>query len=62
MTLVNEVWYDNEIGNIKIWKRMGFNHEWVLESNDLGIDIVKCKFCHEARMWISTIEERHCQR
>lgn len=55
------VWHDNELGNLKVWKREGYNHEFIIKPNSGGVNIVKCKKCDQARMWISLMELKKCQ-
>jgi hypothetical protein len=60
--LVNGVWYDNELGNIKAWAKMGFNHTFGILPNSTGINIVKCTKCNWSRMWISVFEIKRCAK
>lgn len=54
MTLVDGVWYDNELN-------YGYGkHEFILSSNEDGIDIVKCKNCNESRMYLTLMDKTAC--
>lgn len=60
LVMVGGTWYDNELGNTKVWRREGYMHEFQLAPNSDGIQIVKCKNCNESRMWIGVIENKRC--
>lgn len=55
MTLVNGVWYDNELDH-----KYG-DHKFVLLPNSDGISIVKCSACLEASMYLSLMNITACK-
>jgi len=56
MTLVNGIWYDNEL-NYKYG-----NHKFVLLPNSDGISIVKCSTCLNSRMYLSLMNMAACEK
>jgi hypothetical protein len=55
MTLINGVWYDNEL-NYKYG-----DHKFALLSNSDGMSIVKCSICLESRMYLSLMNMAECK-
>ena len=55
MTLVNDVWYDNEL-NYKYG-----DHKFALLPNSNGISIVKCSTCMESRMYLILMNLPTCK-
>ena len=71
MTLVDGVWYDNEIGKFPLFPkddlqqkqvRITHPHELGLEANSDGIMIVKCIKCHISRMFIVGHDIYNCNK
>ena len=61
MTLVNNIWYDNILDNLKVWRVSGYNHEFGILPNSEGIPIIKCTKCKLSRMWIGLFETKECK-
>lgn len=66
MTLVEGVWYDNELGKYPLFPRelsihINKPHQLGIEPNSLGIPIVKCMKCHISRMFITGHDIYNCQ-
>lgn len=61
MTLVNGIWYDNEIGRKKKYDGVGSDHlhKFTMGKNSDKIPIVICEKCNKSRMWITTFEEEN---
>ncbi len=55
MTLVNDVWYDNEL-NFKYG-----DHKFALLPNSNSISIVICSICLESRMYLSLMNMADCK-
>lgn len=60
MVMVGGTWYDNELKNLKDYRRDGYKHEFELFPNSDGVQVVKCKKCNFSRMWISLFEHKAC--
>jgi hypothetical protein len=55
MTLVNDVWYDNELNH-----KYG-DHKFALLPNRDSISIVMCSVCLESRMYLSLMNMMDCK-
>lgn len=56
MTLVKDIWYDNELN-------YGYgDHKFELLPNSNGISIVKCSTCLESRMYLSLMNMVLCKK
>lgn len=69
MTLVNGIWYDNELGKYKLFAdeiKSGLQikkpHKLGIEPNSDGIQIVKCIVCHRSRMSIIGLGIYNCDK
>ncbi len=56
MTIISDVWYDNEL-NYKYG-----DHTFALLPNSDGVSIVKCSACLESRMYLSLMNMDLCKK
>jgi hypothetical protein len=55
LTLVNGIWYDNEL-------KYGYGeHSFILAPNSDGISIVKCAHCLQTRMYLQLMDMTSCK-